>query len=255
MLAGSGLATPRGLSSADVVWVTFPSSSRARALAVFQSAAPTAVGPVASTRPSDGKLLPVTRAGLAYAGGPAGYVKQLGTLKIPQFSSVTHSGDFARASDGTLSVAVAKARSMSGLGAPRSGVLAFDPEVKPAAKARAVKVTVPGRAADTLTWSPTSGKWTGKVGGLPVSARNVIVQTVPYASIVIPRSGRQTEQNPTVFGTGSAVLMPAGAVVPGAWSRGGREATTGYTDTKSNGVRLSPGSTWVLLVPKGTTVR
>ena len=246
----------QGLETADAVWVTFPSSATARALAIFQSASPSSVAPVSTTRPVDSKLLPVTHAGLAYGGGPSGYVKQLIAAKIPQFTSVVYPSFFSRTTSGSLAVSVGTARArMSDLQAPRPGIFSIDAAAKVATAARTATVTVPGRAPFTLRWSPSAKVWTGDVGGLQVHARNVVVQRVAYQTVVVPRSGGRTEANPDLFGEGSAVMMPAGAIIAGRWSRRGKAVTTGYVDLKANAVMLAPGSTWVLLVPGGTTVR
>lgn len=245
-----------GLEFADAVWVSLPTSASARALAIFQSATPSSVGPVSTTRPVDSKVLPVTHAGLAYGGGPAGYVKQLIAAKVPQFTSVVFPRFFTRTPSGSLAVSVKTAReTMTGQQGPRPGIFSIDTAVTAQPTARSATIAVPGRAAFTLRWSPAAKVWTGDIGGLQVHARNVIVQLVPYQSVVVPRSGGRTEVNPDLFGEGNAVLMPAGAVIAGRWARRGKAVTTGYVDLRANPVLLAPGPTWVLLVPVGTTVR
>lgn len=245
-----------GLEAADAVWVTLPTPSTARALVIFQSTTPPSVAPVTTTRPVDSKLLPVTQAGLAYGGGPAGYVKQLIAAKIPQLTSVVYPSLFSRTKSGSLAVSVATARkTMTSQQGPRAGIFLIDATAKVGTAARTATITVPGRSAFTLRWSPSAKVWTGDVGGLQLRARNVVVQRVAYQNDLVPRSGGRTEANPDLFGEGSAVLMPAGAVIAGRWARRGQAATTGYVDTKANAVLFAPGSTWVLLVPSGTTVR
>jgi hypothetical protein len=151
---------------------------------------------------------------------------------------------------------VKTARGIADLGRPRSGIFSFDGATATSTAAdRSVRIAQPGRTTDTLTWKAADHRWVGSVGGLPVSARNVVVQVVPYAKQIVPRSGRREENNPDVFGQGAAVILTGGHTISGSWSRSGRQSTTGFTDSKSNAVRLSPGSTWICLVPKGTTVR
>jgi hypothetical protein len=249
----SGSGATRGLNLADLVYVTFPNSSSARALALFQSAASGSVGPVAQTRPVDTKLLPVTKAGLAYDGGPSGYIKRLRALDIPQLTRVVSPHSFSGSSP-NLSISLATARGMSGLKAPVRGLVSIQPTAAIRTTARTVTISVPGRSAAHLTWSPSAKLWRGSLYGLPVSARNVVVQTTAYPLAVVPHSGRVEEANPTVFGAGVAVSMPAGAVLHGSWNRARAASVTGYVDSHHQAVAFAPGSTWVVLAPPGTKV-
>ncbi len=249
----SGSVATRGLNLADLVYVTFPNSSSARALALFQSAASGTVGPVTQTRPVDTKLLPVTEAGMAYSGGPSGYIKRLQALGIPQLTRVVSPSSFGGSSS-DLSISLATARGMSGLKPPRRGLVSIQADAPVRTTARTVTISVPGRSAAHLTWSPSLKLWRGSLYGLPVSARNVVVQLTAYPLAVVPHSGRVEETNPTVFGSGAAVSMPAGQVLPGSWNRTRAAAVTGYVDAHKQAVAFAPGSTWVILAPTGTKV-
>jgi hypothetical protein len=250
--AGGG--TIRGLSGADLVYVTFPDSGPARAIGVFQSAASGTVGPVSDTRPIDAKVLPVTSAGLVYAGGPSGYLKRLHTIGIPQLSRLDSSSSFSGSSTAPY-ISLSRARLMKHLGAPRAGLINIDPTVRPRTTAKTVTISVRQHAAIRLTWSPSARLWRGSVAGVPLTARNVVIQSVHYSQDVVPHSGQQVEGNPDVFGSGAAVSLPAGNVFSGgSWNRNGAHAVTGFVDSAKRAVAFAPGSTWVILVPLGTRV-
>jgi hypothetical protein len=90
--------------------------------------------------------------------------------------------------------------------------------------------------------------------GSQLSATNVIVQFVPYIT-----SGMATGEGvppvpiPTgqLVGHGSAWYLSGGRLVEGLWSRSSLTTSTRFTDGSGAPVPLTPGRTWVELVPVG----
>ena len=103
---------PAGLGSADLVFEEM--SSPVRYLAVFQSAEANAVGPVASTRPTDGQALSVLHPLTGYAGGTASFISVLDATKIVDVGYPGHASLYAPASGGlTVSTAALAAAGRS----------------------------------------------------------------------------------------------------------------------------------------------
>ena len=92
----AGLPAATGLGDADLVYVSFPSAGRQRALALFQSSDGGPVGPVGDVRPLDTKLLLAISAVLEHSGGTSGFLKQVARADLPSWSSVVQPSSFRR---------------------------------------------------------------------------------------------------------------------------------------------------------------
>lgn len=255
--SGSGLPGAVGLTDADVALVAFPSPQRQRVLALFQSRDSARVGPVAQTRPLDGKVLHALGSVLEYAGGTYGFVTQVAAAGLPQWSSVVHPSSFATdPRTGALFCATAAARAAVGALPGRPGLLPFGGSTPGATPPPTVRVQVSGQPLLTLTYDQGSGTWRGALtGGLSVVATNVLVQQVTYDRLVLPKTGDQVEGNPDPNGQGAATLLFGPQVDTGSWNRPGGGTSTKYVRSDGTAVRLVPGATWVLLVPVGTSVQ
>lgn len=250
---GSSPAT--GVAAADVVYLTFPAGGRQRGLALFQSRDDDRVGPVADTRPLDSKLLRALGAVLEHSGGTSGFVKQVDRADLPEWSSLVHPSSFARDPAGTLFGSTAAARGADGVQPARPGLFAYAPAPAATAAPPPVRVQVPGQDLTTLTWDAATSTWRGAAGGWPVMATNIVVQQVTYPPLVLPKTGGRTEGNPDPDGQGPATLLSGTRVDQGTWNRPGGGTSTKYVQQDGTPARLVPGSTWVLLVPPGTTVQ
>ena len=77
-----------------------------------------------------------------------------------------------------------------------------------------------------------------------VAPTNVIVQFISYAGA--------GEGN--LYGEGDAWVFSNGQLVRGRWSRVYPEVATEFRDAAGQPINLTPGRTWVELVPVGRTV-
>lgn len=259
--AGAGRPAPSGLQAADLAYVAFPGPERQRVVALYQSRDVDAVGPVAQTRPMDGKVVGVLDAVLQYGGGPASFVRQLQQAEVTEWSSLVHSSGFTRDAAGLLYASPAAARDAEGAEAARVGVLPFArtaPEGGsdgPDEVAGTVEVTVPSQPSLTLRRDADEQVWGGALGDVDVTATNVVLQEVEYEQLVLPQTGGATERDPVLLSaSGPATVLRPSGVVTGTWNRRGRGTLTSYVGEDGVPVRLAPGTTRVLLVPEGTTV-
>ena len=240
-----------GVSTADLVYVEFDRTKHARLVAVYQSADATDVGPVAATSPVDPHLLTLFGSpAYAFAGGPTGFVSQ---AKVPAVSPRDAAGSsraLFHAGAGGLVVSTSALRATLRSGAPpMAGVLTFASAVAAApngATLSHVVVRVPGQDPMTFTW--TSGAWTGPAGS---RLANLVVQYVPYKNLTPHKSG--TVHSAIVVGHGAAKVIAGQHGVTATWSRQYPGIVTVYA-SGPRPVGLLPGRTWVLLVPSGTTV-
>ena len=89
---GPGTPFARGLGQADVVYQEFDNAGTSRLICAFQSTEAPSIGPVTTTAPVDARItslmgLPV----LAFAGGSAGFLKQVGPTVVTPRPATTFS--------------------------------------------------------------------------------------------------------------------------------------------------------------------
>ena len=261
-----GLARPyhRGLDRAAIVYQELVESGETRFAAVYTDGSKGEVGPVRSVRDSDIELLrQYGRVPVGFSGGNTG-VKE-------SFSKAVRAGQLLDASydavpqDYRLAERRADARnfftSPAALAASRPGTAPRDVGLRfgllapgtgtPTAVGKAVfsrYVTV------TARYVPSTGRWAISQNGrvMPrVAAANVIVQQVPVRmSQYVDVLGNPTPYTVTV-GKGPVTVLRDGVAVKGTWRRLTAETGTRYLDATGKDIRLKPGATWVLLLPKG----
>jgi len=87
--------------------------------------------------------------------------------------------------------------------------------------------------------------------GNQVAPENVVFQVVGYHDTgLVDRSGAAVPEADLV-GSGDAWVLTAGRLIKGKWSRPTEDATTAYTLASGEPIRLTPGRTWLELVPTG----
>jgi hypothetical protein len=87
--------------------------------------------------------------------------------------------------------------------------------------------------------------------GVQVAPQNVVFQVVSYHNTgLVDRSGAQVPEADLV-GEGDAWVLTGGRLVKGHWSRPADDRTTTYTLASGEPIRLTPGRTWIELVPVG----
>ncbi|MEW6476870.1 MAG: DUF3048 domain-containing protein [Actinomycetota bacterium] len=87
--------------------------------------------------------------------------------------------------------------------------------------------------------------------GVQVAPENVVFQVVGYRNTgLVDRSGAAVPEA-ELIGEGDAWVLTGGRLIKGHWSRPSEAQTTVYTFPSGEPIKLTPGRTWVELVPLG----
>ena len=255
---------PVGLGSADLVFEEM--SSPVRYLAVFQSAEASAVGPVTSTRPTDGQALSVLHPLTGYDGGTSSFISVLDATKIVDAGYAGHASLYS-AGIGGLTVSTAALAAAGRSDGPPPGLFSYRAPGAPLASAEethptSVRVDVPGQPAQRWDFDARSGRWVETAGGPRVSVANLIVQIVSFKTVYLSRKYGQTTQSARVIGTGQATVFSGaaagggsgGTAAAGTWVKPGLAAVTNYFDAAHVPMDFAPGPTWIVLAPAGTRI-
>jgi len=255
-----------GLERADVVYEEI-TEGITRFVAVFQSTAADAIGPVRSVRPADPLIVSPLKGLFAFSGGsPAvvALVQSAGVNSITENNTDTlrrRSGRSAPYNLYTNTEALfRKAPGGATAPPPFAQFLKQGEPFNPAGATPANRVTVqasPGVTA-TYEWDPASSTFKRSTNGSPhtlegggqIAPANVIVQFTPYSRF----SGDAKVTYPEVVGSGDAVFFAGGSTVRGRWSKSGPTAVTTFTDAAGAPISLPPGRTLVELVAPGSAI-
>lgn len=264
----SGPKETSGLSAADLVYEEFPTTDQSRQVAIFQSHDSALVGPVGATMPLDRKVGTVFDGVFAFSGGTSKFVKMLDKAPMTTINALAHPDRFTFRGTGvgstfaqttTLRSAATKA------GAPKT-VFSFAATAGPSAsvtpaKATTAVVTTSTGVREEWTHFPdrlwrltASGRPLRTGDGATLAVANLVFQITPYQKVYVKSSTGSTVPTADVLGTGAATVCAATGCLAGSWQRRGYEASTNFFDSKRSAVRLSRGSTWIVLAPTGSTL-
>jgi hypothetical protein len=252
---------PVGLGFADLVFQEL--TGPVRYLAVFQSAEPSTVGPVTSTRPTDGQALSVLHPLTSYDGGTTAFISVLDATKIIDDGYARHASLYSGGSGGpTVSTAALAAAGRSdgpppelfGYRQPGDSLASAD-ETHPTS----VRVEAPGEQAEQWNFDADTNRWVQTAGGPRVSVANLVVQIVSFKTVYLSRKYGQTMQSALFTGKGAATAFSGtapgesgGTGAAGSWAKPGIAAVTNYFDAAGQPMSFEPGPTWVVLAPAGT---
>jgi hypothetical protein len=263
-----------GLDAADVVYEEMVEGGITRFLAVFQSNDADPVGPIRSVRPVDPNLVTPIGGLFAYSGGIPAFVARMRAAPVTlvgfdefEKAYVHRKGKRAphNVYSSTGALYAGRKKGDKGDVAPQplfqylTAGATFAPTAPPATHA---EVTFPGNDRVTWDFDATASLWRRGEYGTPhllesggqVSFPNLIMQVVPYHNT----GSRDPAGNPVpeadVIGSGDATVLVAGRQVKARWTKTSAAAVPTYTDASGAAILLSPGPTWVMLVPSGTQI-
>jgi hypothetical protein len=259
---------PQGLTAADVVLEEF--ASPVRYIAIYQSKEASNVGPIAPTQPTDRAALAVLHPLIGYHGAASNYfIKQLDKAQITDVSVSRAAALYATTAAGLTTSTRAILRRAGSDAAPQPlfyyrGLGAAGNTLASRGESRhsSVTVAVPGFPVQDWVFDQHADQWKLTRGGPPVTAANLVIQTVHYKQLNIsPRRGIVV---PTaeITGTGQVEVFSGGsrggsggAVAAGTWSKPRIKDLTNYFDASGAPMAFQPGPTWIILAPSGTRVR
>ena len=248
-----------GIAAADVVYEEVVDGGITRLVAVYNSQAPDRVGSVRSVRPTDPSILWPLRGVFAFSGGNAYELASLVGAPVTSLDETTAGSMMFRVSDRpaphNLYAHVDQMYDRCEdpppppLFAYRSGLIA-------AAGDPVASVGVGfGRGYDvSWEWDAGSGAWLRTIfsqpdldpGGTRLGVANVVVMQVDY---VPDPTGNTTEA--AMLGSGPLSVFSDGKVLTGTWSRPDETRPAQLVDAARNPILLTPGRTWVELLPTG----
>jgi hypothetical protein len=265
-----------GLTQADVVFEEMVEGGLTRVLAVYQSQDPETVGPVRSARSSDLFILAELGQPLfAWSGANptfAAAVEAADLLDVgvgaapeayrreedrPAPYNLYAAPEQLRASvadEAAASTPPPALFSYREAGAPLTGS-----GVEPVSR---FDTTGSGGLSTRIAWEWDAGSasWLRSQDGTPhvdrdgepVRAANVIVRFTPYRDSGIRDSVGAVVPEAEAVGEGDAWLLSDGQLQRGRWMKGAADAPTTYVDGTGAPLRLTPGQTWVEVLPPGS---
>ena len=258
-----------GLNQADLVFECLVEGGMTRFLAVYQSHNAVVVGPIRSARPVDGALLRALNGGIfAYSGAATGEIapaKAYSTAFL--ISDDSNPGPFWRTTaappenvySSTAKLRAEAARKGAHPGLP-SALFTYGPLVLGSSPARRVSVVV-GRTV-AASWVYNGASWLRSENGrahLLADGQQVRTTNVVVLGVKVTRSGitdAAGNEDPFVlaYGSGAAQVFRNGIVEHGRWSRPSVTDAYTFTSTAGGALTLSPGPTWIELVPESGSV-
>src|SRR5581483_11240277 len=259
-----------GIHQADVVYEELVENSSTRLMALFQSTDASPIGPVRSARPTDIMVYtPLNRPLFAWSGAN-GWVRPMITdSNIVDVGNTPAVDQYFRSRDkvaphslfiqGYLSMLAAH---QADAGAPpalfsyRAAGAPLGAGAHPVGSVHLEFGHLGGNAPVDYVWDAATGGWLRSQAGVPhvdsagiqVDPANVVIQFVDYQL----DGGIPVGQ---LVGQGPVWVLTAGNLVEGTWSKPSPEAVTQYTDAAGAPIALTPGRTWVSLVPTdGATI-
>jgi hypothetical protein len=259
-----------GINEADIIVEEGVEGGVTRFAALFHSQNAASVGPVRSARSTDISFaLQLGKPLFAYSGANAVFAKLLRESPLVDVGVGQLSGAYQRqagrpAPYNLFSSTPPLFAKASGQAVPPP-LFAYRPagEAAPAAaeSARRTEALWKDKVETRVVfeWDPAVKGFARTQNGTPhvdaanrrVAPENVLFQVVTYRNTgLVDRSGTAVPEA-ELIGEGEALLLTDGKAIKGRWARTSDEALTTYTDESGAPMRLTPGRTWLELVPKG----
>jgi len=267
-----------GLPQADQIWVAEQEGGHTRFIAIYGSTYPKKVGPVRSGRETDLQVLPqFGKPGLAYAGAdvPVAAVLAASPRTVDLGKDAVVAGTPIRSSaygfDRTrvtpynfytnanvLRYWAAK----GGATKPKPMGFVFGKPKAAGKAAKSLNIVWSSQTSMQAAWNTKLHAWViyadkkimiDRESKKPLTAKNIVVMRVNYSISKLDRSNYLVPILKTV-GKGQAFVLRDGASWTGTWTRASLTAGTTLKDARGKAMTLTPGQTWVMLVPVGKSL-
>jgi hypothetical protein len=258
-----------GLDNADLVVEEQVEGGLTRLFTVFGCTPAPSIGPIRSARTTDADLLALLHGAVfAYSGAnpavmpPIRQVPDTSLVSWDDTPSLFHV-DTSRVAPhdvfgDSATLLHAGLSAHPGIHAP-AAVFRYGAADPAATRAHSFSMAWPAASA---AWTWHGKQWLRTQGGATdttasgqrVSARNVVVMQVQLKDTGIRDVAGNPSPDDVVVGSGKAWVFRDGRVVAGTWKRA--KATDGwsFTDHKGRALALTPGRTWVELLPDAASL-
>jgi len=253
-----------GISEADVVYEEIVNGGITRLAAIFNSHAPTKVGPVRSVRPTDTQVVWPIGGIFAFSGGAPYAIDSIETAPVKLIDEDAAGAAMFRDPDleapHNLFASAPALFAFKGTPTPPPALFSYRTASAKPVGAPVTKFVVPFPSIYpvTWTWDSATNSWDRTLFGQPdvtgtgqrESPKNVIVMYVNYVN------GIGTENSyADLQGSGTVMVFSGGKEIVGTWSRGSSKADIiQYLTSSGAPIRLTPGQTWVELLNDGTAL-
>ncbi len=262
-----------GLNQADVIFEEGVEGGITRFAVLFHSKDSDPVGPVRSARSTDIALVtPLNHPLFAYSGANDVFKEYVARAPVVDVGYDAHPEryhrDEARPSPNNLFSTSPTLFDLApeGSGAPPAlfpfrapGAAAGGQSAQPVSRAQ---VWWRGPIRETMAiwdWDATAQGWRRTQNAEPhtdgagqvVTPPNVVIQYVTYRDTGFVDSTGSPVPEAQVVGEGDGVVLTGGLAIRVRWSKPSESEVTRYVDVSGAEVRLTPGQTWVELVPPG----
>ena len=260
-----GAQPQSGLNQADLVFECLVEGGLSRFLAVYESESANLVGPIRSARPVDAALLRALQGGIfVYSGAAAGEIAPVrASSQAVLLNNDQTPGPFFRQSGRRAPQNLFARTTTLRAGAGSAGdaepaptpLFSYGPAPAGSAAVASAALVLGSAAKSRWTWE--GGSWARSEGGRPhlltdgaqVTATNVVVLHVQVTGSGIRDAAGNEDPYVLATGSGKVEFLRDGVLQRGTWSRPSISAPYVFTGETGQPMTLSPGRTWVELVP------
>ena len=256
-----------GLEDADIVFEEMVEGGITRFAAIFHSTLPTQIAPIRSVRPMDGPIASWTGGLLAFSGGQEQFTSRARNDGLQLVSMDWGDDGFSREASrysphdvaGDPVAFLAQADGDHQASPPQ--FCAFDATGSTAhvsgAATTSVSITISSVAQPSWDWDDASHSWLRSEDGSPamttsgvqLSAANVLVVSVEVVSLAGTDAAGTHIPETIVVGSGTGMVASGGMSAPITWQKDSETAPWQFFDGSGAPLVLTPGTTWVELVP------
>jgi hypothetical protein len=265
-----------GIDQADVVVEEVVEGGLTRLMAVFHSRAPETVGPVRSARSTDIPLLAeLGRPLFAWSGANPTFAAAVRAADLVDVGARAAPEAFRRSDDRRAPYNLyasperlwAAGEDADPDAGPPPALFAYLPagaalDAPDAEPVGGFATSGAGGLATSIrwTWDADSGRWLRSqdgtdhvdADGTRAHATNVVVRFTPYRDSGVRDSTGAMVPEAASVGEGEAWLFTDGRLQRGRWQKADAGSPTTYSALDGSPLRLTPGTTWVEVLPPGT---
>lgn len=256
-----------GIQEAEAVVEIRVEGSFTRFMAIFHTADSEYLGPIRSARPSDAMVVLPLSATMVVSGGQPWVRAGISSIGVP-FLTETASGMFRisgrRAPHNLYGSTLALRETADARGfsdeAPAQPWLPFGEMHEGAEEATSARITF--AQGTTVTWDWDGENWARTFGSTPSTWRDqdgetgqvtadTVVALVGNFYTASPPAGQSGSSVPATdtVGEGRAVVLSAGKVIEGTWSRDSADEPFTLLTTDGEPMMVPPGFLWLSIVP------